>query len=129
MAGAIDVLQLAVLAQAASSPDSNLGLATKLARRQFDHRRENVGLRIRIHAGPRRLAAQVRCGEVSAARGVEHLLDSVEVEKESVAATAGEERVLVRLDDVRFGAEGDLGVRDYLRTGRFGRAGLRALCD
>src|SRR5882757_10269012 len=129
MAGAIDVLQLAVLAHAASSPDSNLRLATELARRHLDHRRENVGLRIRIHAGPRRFAAQVRRGEISTARGVEHILDSVEVEKESVAATAGEERVLVRLDDVGLGAEGDLRVRDYFRSDRFGRAGLRALCD
>src|ERR1700687_5215500 len=123
------MLQLAVLAQAASPPDSNLGLATKLARRQRDHRRENVGLHIRIHAGPRRLAAEVRCGEISAARGVEHILDSVEVEKESVAAAASEERVLVRLDDVGFGAERNLGVRDYFRPDSFGRAGLRTLCD
>src|SRR6202158_3774382 len=123
------MLQLAVLAQAASPPDSNLGLATKLARRQLDHRRENIGLRIRIHAGPRRLAAQVGRREVSAARGVEHILDSVEVKKESVAAAVGEERVLVRLDDVGFGAEGNLDVRDYFRPDSFGRTGLRSSCD
>src|SRR5258708_19680411 len=119
MAGAIDVLQVAVLAQAASPPDSNLRLATELARRQLDNRREDIGLRIRINAGPWRLAAQVWRGEVSAARGVEHILDSVEVEKESIAATAGEERVLVRLDDVGFGAKGDLGVGDDLLPDRF----------
>src|SRR5882672_6986898 len=129
MAGAIDVKQLAVFAHAASPPDSNLRLATELARRQLDNRREDIGLRIRINAGPWRLAAQVWRGEVSAARGIEETLDSVEVEKESVAATAGEERVLVRLDDVGLGAEGDLGVGDYLRPDRFGRAGLRSLCD
>src|ERR1700720_2865397 len=113
MAGAIDVLQLAVLAHAASPPDANLRLAAELARRHLDHRRENVGLRIRIHAGPRRLAAQVRCGEISAARSIEQTLDSIEVEEESVAAATREERVLVRPDDVGFGAEGDRGVRDY----------------
>src|SRR6266850_2343635 len=115
MAGTIDVKQLAVLAHAASPPDSNLRLATELARRQLDHRRENVGLRIRINAAPRRLAAEVWRREVSAARGVEHILDSVEVEKESIAATAREERVLARLDDVGLGAKGDLGVGDDLR--------------
>ena len=120
MAGAIDVKKFAVLAQAASPPDANLRPATELARRQLDHRRENIRLRIRIHAGPWRFAAQVWRGEISAARCVEQILDSVEVEKESVAATAREERVLVRLDDVGCGTEGDLGIGDYLRTDRFG---------
>jgi len=45
----------------------------------------------------------VGCGEISAARGIEQILDSVEVEKESVAASTGEERVGAGLDDVGFG--------------------------
>ena len=59
-------------------------------------------------------------------RGIEQILDSVEVEKESVAAAAGEERVGARLDDVGLGAEGDLGVGDDLRPDSFGRARFRA---
>ena len=70
----------------------------------------------------------MRRGEVSAALGIEQILDSVEVEKESVAAAAGEERVGAGLDDVGFGAEGDLGVGDYLRPDGFGRVGFRAFC-
>src|SRR5713101_1377028 len=68
----------------------------------------------------------MRRGEVSAALGIEQILGSVEVEKESVAATAGEERIGAGLDDVGLGAEGDRGVGDYLLSDRFDRAGLRA---
>src|SRR5258708_39499760 len=101
MARAIDMKQLAVLPHAASSPDMYFGLRRQFARRQLDHRREHVGFRIRIHASPRRLAAQVaevRFGEIPFASDIEQSLDSVEVEKECVAATACEEFVLVRLD-------------------------------
>ena len=68
------------------------------------------------------------CGEISAARGIEEILDSVEVEKESVAASTGEERVGAGLDDVGFDAEGDLGIGDDLRPNSFDRAGFRAFC-
>ena len=68
MAGAIDMKQLAVLAHAASPPDADLGLGAEFARRQLDHRRKHIGFGIRIHAGPRRLAAEMRRGEISAAR-------------------------------------------------------------
>src|SRR5208282_6557053 len=80
------------------------------------------------HAGPWRFGAEVRCSEVSAAPGIEQILDSVEVEKEGVAPTAGEERVGAGLDDVGFGAEGDLGVGDDLLPDSFDRAGFRAFC-
>src|SRR5271165_6591683 len=68
-----------------------------------------------FHAGPWRLAAQMGAREVSAALGIEQILDSVEVEKESVTASASEERVGAGLDDVGFGAEGDVGIGDDLR--------------
>ncbi len=68
------------------------------------------------------------CGEISAARGIEQILDSVVVEKESVAASTGEERVGAGLDDVGVGAEGDLGIGDDLRPNSFDRAGFRAFC-
>ena len=108
------------------------GLRGQFAGRQFDHRREDVGFRIRIHAGPRRLAAErseVRLGEVPFAPGIEQGLDSVEVEKESVAATAGEECVVGRLDDVGLGAERNFGIGDYLLPDRLGRARFGALCQ
>jgi len=57
----------------------------------------------------------MRLGEVPFASGIEQVLDSVEVEKERVAAAAGEKSVVARLDDIRLGAEGDLGVSDYPR--------------
>src|SRR5262249_319963 len=57
---------------------------------------------------------------------VEQVLHSVEVEEERVAAAAGEKSAGARLDDIRLGGEGDLGVGDYLRPDRFGRARLRA---
>lgn len=68
----------------------------------------------------------MRCGEISAARGIEQILDAVEVEKESVAASTGKERVSVGLDDVGLGTEGDLSIGDDLRPNSFDRAGFRA---
>src|SRR5438045_7242919 len=68
----------------------------------------------------------MRLGEVPFASGIEQVLDSVEVEKERVAAAAGEKSVVARLDDIRLGAEGDLGVSDYLRPQRSVQARLRA---
>src|SRR5205809_3954040 len=68
----------------------------------------------------------MRLREVPFAPDIEQVLDSVEVEKERVAAAAGEKSVRARLDDIRLGAEGDLGVGDDLRPCRFGRARLRA---
>src|SRR5713101_6785628 len=70
----------------------------------------------------------MRRGEVSAALGIEQILDSVEVKKESVAATAGKERIDAGLDDVGLGAEGDLSIGDYLLPDRFDRAGFLAFC-
>ena len=128
VAGAIDMKQRAVLAHAASAPDPDLRRGAELARRQLDHHREHIGFRIRIHAGPRRLAAHVRRGEVSPTRGIEQILDAVEVKKERVAATAGEERVGAGLDDGGRGAEGDLGIGDNLLPDHFDRAGFRAFC-
>src|SRR5580692_4265353 len=97
---------------AASSPYMYLGLLQRqFARRQLDNRRKHVGCCIGIHSGPRRLAAEsreVRFGKVPFPPDIEQSLDSVEVEKESVAATAREECVIARLDGVRFGAERDL---------------------
>jgi len=63
-------------------------------------------------------AAEMRLGEVPFASGIEQVPDSVEVEKERVAAAAGEKSVVARLDDIRLGAEGDLGVSDDLRPWR-----------
>ena len=68
------------------------------------------------------------CGEISAARGIEQILNGVEVEKESVAASTSEERVGAGLDDIGFGTEGDLGIGDDLRPNSFDRAGFRAFC-
>jgi hypothetical protein len=42
----------------------------------------------------------VRLGEIPLAPDVKQILDAVEIEKESVAATAGEECVVTRLDEV-----------------------------
>src|ERR1700722_7201180 len=130
MTRAIDVKQLAVLAHAAPSPDMYYWLRRQLARRQLDHSREHVGSCIRIHAGPRRLAAEgreVRFGEVPFSPDIEQRLDSVEVEKESIAATAGEECAIASLDDVRFGPERDLRIGDYLLPDRFDGSRLLAL--
>jgi hypothetical protein len=71
----------------------------------------------------------VRCGEISTARGIEQIFDSVEVKKESVAASTGEERIGAGLDDVGFGAERDLGAGDDFRSDSFDGASLRAFCD
>src|SRR5262245_16151827 len=125
MARAIDVKQLAVAPYAAPSPDVHLGLGGDFTRGQLDHSRKHVRFRIRIHPGPWRLAAEMRLGEVPLAPDIEQVLDSVEVEEERVAAAAGEKSVGPRLDDIRLGGEGDLGVGDYLRPCRFGRARLR----
>src|SRR6266446_5847372 len=46
VAGAIDMEELAVAPYAASSPDADLRLGAKLARRQLDHRREHIGFSI-----------------------------------------------------------------------------------
>ncbi len=127
MARAIDVKQLAVASYTASPPDVDLGLGIEFTRRQLDHSRKHVRFRIRIHAGPWRLAAEMRLGEIPFAPGIEQVLDSVEVEKERVAAAAGEKSVGARLHDIRLGAEGDLGVGDDLRPYRFDRARLLAL--
>jgi len=54
----------------------------------------------------------MRLGEVPLAPDIEQVLDSVEVEEERVAAAAGEKSVGARLDDIRLGGEGDLGVGD-----------------
>src|SRR5437667_6472442 len=126
MARAIDMKQPVVASYAAPPPDMYLGLGIELTRWQLDHGRKHVRLRIRIYAGPWRLAAEMRLGEVPFASGIEQVLDSVEVEKERVAAAAGEKSVVARLDDIRLGAEGDLGVSDYLRPQRSVQARLRA---
>src|SRR5260370_29168973 len=131
MSRSIDVKQLAVLSYAASSPDMYFGaLQSQFARRQLDHRREHVGCCIGIHPGPRRLAAEgreMRFGEVPFSPDIEQSLDTVEVEKGSVAATAGEECVIARLDDIGLGAERDLRIGDYLLPDRFDRSRLRTL--
>src|SRR5215472_459736 len=127
MARAIDVKQLAVASYIAPPPDVDLGLGAEFARRQLDRRRKHVRLRVRIHAGPWRLATEMRLGEIAFAPDIEQVLDAVEVEKERVAAAAGEERVSARLDNVRLGAKGDLRAGDDLRPDRFRRARLRAL--
>src|SRR5262249_1696113 len=90
MARAIDVKQLAVASYTAPPPDVDLGLGVEFTRWQLDCRREHVRLRIRIYAGPRRLAAEMRLGEVPFAPDIEQVLDAVEVEEERVAAAAGE---------------------------------------
>src|SRR5262245_4430417 len=64
MARAIDVKQLAVASYAASPPDMDLGLGIEFTRWQFDHCRKHVRFRIRVYAGPWRLAAEMRLGEV-----------------------------------------------------------------
>src|ERR1700730_4140392 len=68
----------------------------------------------------------MRLGEVPFAPDVEQVLDSVEVEKERVAAAAGEESIGARPDDIRLGVEGYFGVGDDLGPYRFVRARLRA---
>ena len=109
-------------------PQIRILAGTEFGPRQLDHRRENVGFGVGIHAGPWRLAAQVRRGEVSAAAGVEQILDAVKIEEERIAAAAGEERNIAGLDDVGLGPEGHLGIADNLRPDSFGGAGFRAFC-
>src|SRR5437763_2095715 len=60
MARAIDVKQLGIACYTASPPDVDLGLGIEFTRRQLHHSRKHVPFRIRIHAGPRRLAAEMR---------------------------------------------------------------------
>src|SRR5215510_7084056 len=115
----IDVNQLAVSSYTASSPDVELGLGIEFARRQLDHSRKHVRFRIRIHSGPWRLAADMRLGEVSLASRIEEVLDSVEVEKESVAAAAGKKFDAARGHDVGLGSERDFTVRDDFLPDRF----------
>ena len=67
-------------------------------------------------------------GEISAARGIEEILDTVEVEKESVAASTGEKCVSAGLNDVGVGAKRDLSIGDDLRSNSLDRAGFRAFC-
>ncbi len=68
----------------------------------------------------------MRRGEVAAARGVEEVLDAVEVEEEGVAAGAGEEREVAGRRDVGLVAdEGDGGIREDLLADGFGRLGVR----
>ena len=67
----------------------------------------------------------MRLGKISLAPNVEQILDAVKIEEESVAATASEECVVARLDDVRLGAECDLCVGDYLLPDSFDGARLQ----
>src|SRR6516165_9576763 len=71
MAGAIDVKQLAVASHTAPAPDVHLWLGIDFPRRQLDHGRTHVRFCVRIHAGPWRLAAEMRLGEVPFAADVE----------------------------------------------------------
>src|SRR5687768_4403558 len=106
--------ELAVAAHAAAPPDADAGLAGEFAGRQLDHRRPDIGLGVRIDAGPRRLSAEMGHREVPAAARIEQVLDSVKVEEEGIAAAAGEEGVVAGPDNVGRGAEGDLGIGDDL---------------
>ena len=74
------------------------------------------------------MALQVGCSKISAARCIEQVLDSLEVEKERVAARTGEEGVWARFDDVGFWVEGNLGIDDDLRPNSFHRARFRTFC-
>jgi hypothetical protein len=67
MAGAIDVKQLAVASHTAPAPDVHPGLGIDFTRWQLDRGRTHVR---RIHAGPWRLAAEMRLGEVPFAADV-----------------------------------------------------------
>jgi len=68
----------------------------------------------------------MRLGEVAFACGIEQVLDTIEVEKERVAAAASEKSVMARLDDIGLAAEGDLGVSDDLGPWRSVQARFRA---
>ena len=50
-------------------------------------------------------AGQMRLGKIPLAADVEQILDAVEIEEESVAATAGEVCVVARPDEVGLGPE------------------------
>src|SRR4029077_1651032 len=64
MAGAINVKPLAIASHAAPAPDVHPWPGIDLSRRQLDHSRKHVRFRVRINAGPRRLAAEMRLGEI-----------------------------------------------------------------
>src|SRR6478752_2314578 len=68
----------------------------------------------------------MRLGEVAFACGIEQVLDTIEVEKERVAAAASEKSVMARLDDIGLAAEGDLGVSDDFGPWRSVQARFRA---
>ena len=126
---AVGVNELAVLSHAASSPKAERWLPTDFAGRKFNHGRKNIRFRIGIHPGPWRLVAEMRLGEVALATYIEQILDAVKIEKEGVAASAGEEGVRARLDDIRRRAEGDLGITDDFCPDCLGRTRLIALRD
>src|ERR1051325_9085493 len=127
MARSIDVKQLAVSSYTASPPDVDFWLGIEFVRRQLDHSRKHVRFCIRIHAGPGRLAAEMRLGEIPFAAGIEQVLDSVEVEKKSVAAVAGKKFYAAGGHDVGLRSERDLTVRDDFLPDRFRRARLRSV--
>jgi hypothetical protein len=54
----------------------------------------------------------MRLGEVSLPSRIEEILDSIEIEKESVAPAAGEKLDAARGHDVGLGSERDFPVRD-----------------
>src|SRR5262249_43529167 len=89
MARAIDVKQLAVAPYTAPPPDVHLGLGSEFTRRQLDHSRKHVRLRIRIHPGPWRLAAEMRLGEVPFSPDIDQVLYSVVVVEEGSGWCAG----------------------------------------
>jgi hypothetical protein len=90
MAGAINVKPLAIASHAAPAPDVHPWPGIDLSRRQLDHSRKHVRFCVRIHAGPRRLAAEMRLGEIPFAADIEQVFYPVEVEKECIAAAACE---------------------------------------
>src|SRR5689334_16653170 len=89
MARSIDVNQRAVSSYTASPPDVDFGLGIQLARRELDRSRKHVRFGIRIHAGPGRLAAEMRFCKVSFPAGIEQVLDSIQVENKRDTAAAG----------------------------------------
>src|SRR5579884_3144432 len=127
MARPIDVNQPAVSSYTAPPPDVNFGLGIQLARRELDYNRKYVRFGIRIHAGPRRLAAEMRLGEVPFAARIEQVLDPIEVEKERVAAASGEKFDATRRHDVGLRSERDFTVRNDFLSDGFRRARLRSL--
>jgi len=79
----IDMDELAVATQAATSPDADVGIRAEQACRKLEYRRKPhwpwcCGIRSRSRGG---LAAEVRCGEIPPTRGVEQVLDAVRSRK------------------------------------------------